>query len=171
LRRGAIYNNRVDNNLSLIYRGLSARSILLNTTSKVLQDIQTLLLRIPFEILEPKTGEHVPGTVLLELETEAQRNKATNLKKGTGRHAHVVLVPQPSDDPNDPLNCPLWQRDMILLLYCVCTALCMGGDVARFGISWSSAQANLIQVLGPFFHHRRWSSSKLSASISPKCLN
>ena len=26
------------------------------------------------------------------------------LKKGTGRFAHVVLVPQPSDDPNDPLN-------------------------------------------------------------------
>ena len=27
---------------------------------------------------------------------------ALNLKRGTGRHAHVVLVPQPSDDPNDP---------------------------------------------------------------------
>ena len=26
------------------------------------------------------------------------------LKKGTGRLSHVVLVPQPSDDPNDPLN-------------------------------------------------------------------
>ena len=26
------------------------------------------------------------------------------LKKGTGRFSHVVLVPQPTDDPNDPLN-------------------------------------------------------------------
>ena len=26
------------------------------------------------------------------------------LKKGCGRYSHVVLVPQPSDDPNDPLN-------------------------------------------------------------------
>ena len=26
------------------------------------------------------------------------------LKKGKGRFAHVVLVPQPSNDPNDPLN-------------------------------------------------------------------
>ena len=26
------------------------------------------------------------------------------LKKGKGRFTHVVLVPQPSDDPNDPLN-------------------------------------------------------------------
>jgi hypothetical protein len=26
------------------------------------------------------------------------------LKHGTGRYADVILVPQPSDDPNDPLN-------------------------------------------------------------------
>ena len=26
------------------------------------------------------------------------------LKKGKGRFAYVVLVPQPSNDPNDPLN-------------------------------------------------------------------
>jgi len=26
------------------------------------------------------------------------------LKHGTGRYAHVILVPQPSDSPNDPLN-------------------------------------------------------------------
>lgn len=26
------------------------------------------------------------------------------LKHGKGRYSHVILVPQPSDDPNDPLN-------------------------------------------------------------------
>lgn len=26
------------------------------------------------------------------------------LKHGTGRYSHVILVPQPSDSPNDPLN-------------------------------------------------------------------
>lgn len=26
------------------------------------------------------------------------------LKHGTGRFKNVILVPQPSDDPNDPLN-------------------------------------------------------------------
>ena len=26
------------------------------------------------------------------------------LKRGKGRFSEVVLVPQPSDDPNDPLN-------------------------------------------------------------------
>lgn len=28
----------------------------------------------------------------------------------------VILVPQPSDDPNDPLNWPLWKRDSILVI-------------------------------------------------------
>ena len=27
---------------------------------------------------------------------------ASKFKRGTGRDAHVVLIPQPSDDPNDP---------------------------------------------------------------------
>lgn len=26
------------------------------------------------------------------------------LKHGTGKFSHIILVPQPSDDPNDPLN-------------------------------------------------------------------
>lgn len=38
------------------------------------------------------------------------------LKHGTGRFSHVVLVPQPSDSPNDPLNWPTWRKDMILFL-------------------------------------------------------
>jgi len=29
------------------------------------------------------------------------------LKHGTGRFKDVILVPQPSDDPNDPLNVSL----------------------------------------------------------------
>jgi hypothetical protein len=29
------------------------------------------------------------------------------LKHGTGRYKDVILVPQPSDDPNDPLNASL----------------------------------------------------------------
>lgn len=28
----------------------------------------------------------------------------------------IVLVPQPTDDPNDPLNWPLWRRDLITLV-------------------------------------------------------
>ncbi|KAL0951885.1 hypothetical protein HGRIS_008542 [Hohenbuehelia grisea] len=34
-------------------------------------------------------------------------DETAGLKKGSGRHAHIVLIPQPSNDPNDPLN---WSR-------------------------------------------------------------
>ena len=30
------------------------------------------------------------------------------LKYGTGRYSDIILIPQPSDSPNDPLNWPLW---------------------------------------------------------------
>ena len=53
---------------------------------------------------------------------------ASKFKRGTGRDAHVVLIPQPSDDPNDPyvsyplnqpfsnhyqhrLNWPRWKKE------------------------------------------------------------
>lgn len=40
------------------------------------------------------------------------------LKHGTGRYRHVILVPQPSDSPNDPLNvslsrCPSCPRRLL----------------------------------------------------------
>ena len=78
-----------------------------------------------FGILEAHgTFEHVPGTAQLEEDVSSQ---AAHLKKGSGKHADVVLIPQPSNDPNDPLNWPLWQRDLVLLLLCYCTNLCVGG--------------------------------------------
>jgi hypothetical protein len=48
--------------------------------------------------------EHVPGTVLLDDEVAHAEDIAGGLKHGKGRHAHIVLSPQPSEDPNDPLN-------------------------------------------------------------------
>ena len=38
------------------------------------------------------------------------------MKHGRGRFSHVVLVPQPSDSPNDPLNWPQWKKDFILFI-------------------------------------------------------
>lgn len=54
-----------------------------------------------------------PGTALLDDKkaTNYDQNVVEALKKGTGRSSHVVLVPQPSDDPNDPLNWPAWLRE------------------------------------------------------------
>jgi hypothetical protein len=41
------------------------------------------------------------------LSEEAARTRidiTADLKYATGRIAHIVLAPQPSEDPNDPLN-------------------------------------------------------------------
>jgi len=50
-----------------------------------------------------------------------------HLQKGLGKDIDIVLIPQPSSDLNDSLNWPLWQRDLILLLYYFCTNICVGG--------------------------------------------
>lgn len=78
-----------------------------------------------FGILEvAKDVENVPGTSRLEGPDD---NAVGNLKRANGSDADIVLVPQPSNDPNDPLNWPLWQRDLILLLLSYCTNICVGG--------------------------------------------
>lgn len=82
-------------------------------------------------ILEPKLHlGHVPGTVFLDSAEAGSETgdalRSAQLKKGTGKDADIILVPQPSSNPNDPLNWPIWQRDLILVLYCYCTLLCIG---------------------------------------------
>ncbi|KAI0015275.1 major facilitator superfamily domain-containing protein [Xylariomycetidae sp. FL0641] len=71
-------------------------------------------------ILEDKHMEHVPGTVILsdqsDIPSEYQTIPRESLKRGHGRNSHVVLAPQPSDSPNDPLNMPTWRKDVILLI-------------------------------------------------------
>jgi MFS family permease len=51
-----------------------------------------------------------------DLPPELHDVPAEQLKHGTGKYSHIILVPQPSDDPNDPLNWPLWKKDTILFL-------------------------------------------------------
>ncbi|KAK8165716.1 synaptic vesicle transporter [Phyllosticta citribraziliensis] len=71
-------------------------------------------------ILESRRMDRVPGTVLLEDEQKNQSNLIIdpNLKYDRSGPVPVILVPQPSDDPNDPLasNWPLWWRDIILFI-------------------------------------------------------
>lgn len=38
------------------------------------------------------------------------------LKHGTGGNAHIVLAPQPSEDPNDPLNWSAWRKELCLVI-------------------------------------------------------
>lgn len=66
-------------------------------------------------ILEDRVMEHVPGTTQYfddPSRPQYRRDGATGLKCD----GDIILVPQPSDDPNDPLNWPLWKRDLITFI-------------------------------------------------------
>ena len=75
---------------------------------------------MPFGILDCNKLEVVPGTAFMsdqdDLPPEYADVPRDLLKHGKGRFKDVILVPQPSDSPNDPLNWPQWQKEMILLI-------------------------------------------------------
>lgn len=80
-------------------------------------------------ILEDKYLEHVPGTTLFSDDPNAAAITAyegfdlSKLKHGTGRNKEIILVPQPSDDPNDPLNWPQWKKHAVSLPTFSCAVL------------------------------------------------
>lgn len=77
--------------------------------------------------------EQVPGTVLLDekaaQESQTKSANTQNLKHGTGKYSHIVLAPQPSDDPNDPLNFPKWKKEMIIGILTLGSMLNAGTNV------------------------------------------
>lgn len=70
-------------------------------------------------ILEDTHLVNVPGTCLFNDDPNAIALSAYEgvdlaaLKHASGRDSHIVLVPQPTDDPNDPLNWPRWKKHMV----------------------------------------------------------
>lgn len=74
---------------------------------------------MPFGILEDRKLEHVPGTAPLseigraDLAVEANGIDRALLKHDPTRQ--IVLVPQPSDSPNDPYNWPRWKKELFTL--------------------------------------------------------
>ncbi|KAL6248009.1 hypothetical protein RBB50_005357 [Rhinocladiella similis] len=69
-------------------------------------------------IIDDTKLPHVPGTVILEEAYAHSENVTGGLKHGKGRNANVVLVPQPSNDPNDPLNWPMSKKLTVLGITC-----------------------------------------------------
>lgn len=65
-------------------------------------------------ILEPNTLNHVPGTVLLDQQAAHSEQQTGRLKHGGGKDAHIILAPQPSEDPNDPLNWSFLKKHLVL---------------------------------------------------------
>ncbi|KAK8069608.1 hypothetical protein PG994_006224 [Apiospora phragmitis] len=70
---------------------------------------------MPLRILEDRHLEHVPGTsplsTLGRVDFEISAGVDSNLLKHdpTGK---TVLVPQPSESPNDPYNWPRWKKEL-----------------------------------------------------------
>lgn len=74
-------------------------------------------------ILEDNKLAHVPGTVILN-EVDAHSELVTSgLKHGSGKNSHIILVPQPSEDPNDPLNWTSTKKLVIVLILGLGTVL------------------------------------------------
>lgn len=72
---------------------------------------------MPFAgVLEDTHLPHVPGTIILNEEFAQSENVTSGLRHAKGRNAHVILAPQPSDDPNDPLNWSSTKKLFILLI-------------------------------------------------------
>lgn len=67
-----------------------------------------------FGVLESKEVV-VPGTIQL-LDTNEHDEAVPSRPLKRAGDGVVILNPQPSDDPNDPLNWPIWQRDLSYLI-------------------------------------------------------
>ncbi|KAJ5130129.1 uncharacterized protein N7515_006168 [Penicillium bovifimosum] len=77
-------------------------------------------------VLDTKST-HVPGTSDIYEQDNNVNDRLPNtsgLKCDWSGNQPIILVPQPSDDPNDPLNWPLWRRDVILAILSFVTILC-----------------------------------------------
>lgn len=77
-------------------------------------------------ILESSRTENVPGTSFIYDDASRPAHDGeldSRLKYDRSGAVPIILVPQPSDDPNDPLNWPLWRRDLILVLLSILSVI------------------------------------------------
>lgn len=140
-------------------------------------------------ILDDTKIPHVPGTVILE-ETAAHSQDVTGgLKHGTGRNANIVLVPQPSNDPNDPLNWPMSKKLTALgitcwgaVLYAAVVSAMLNAAFATMAVEIdttisklvlaSGYQTLVVGVTGPLFSalSRKWGKRPIFLLASVLCL-
>ncbi|GAB7340414.1 hypothetical protein MBLNU457_6848t1 [Dothideomycetes sp. NU457] len=90
-------------------------------------------------VLEDKTLAHVPGTVLLDDEAVQSGDAHLGLKHGTGKDAHIVLSPQPSEDPNDPLNWSKWKKEL-------CLGILLLGGMLNTGTNGPLINASFVEI-------------------------
>lgn len=85
---------------------------------------------MPLGIIDDNQIEHVPGTAPLnELGRTDLEVANSGIDRGLLKHdasGEIVLVPQPSDSPNDPYNWPRWKKEMFTLVIAYGCG-CVGG--------------------------------------------
>ncbi|CAD0114535.1 unnamed protein product [Aureobasidium uvarum] len=96
-------------------------------------------------ILEDSHLPHVPGTVILNEEAAHSENITRGLRHGRGKNAGVVLAPQPSEDPNDPLNWSTAKKLTITFILAFGVILYAGtvGPLLNAGLSTISKDFNV----------------------------
>ncbi|KUL83666.1 hypothetical protein ZTR_11062 [Talaromyces verruculosus] len=77
-------------------------------------------------VLEDHKLDHVPGTSYVNEnpDLQPQPDQQPWLKYDRSGPVPILLIPQPSDDPYDPLNWPLWRRDLILAILSLVAVIC-----------------------------------------------
>lgn len=63
------------------------------------------------------------GYVLDEAILRQQLGLSPDAKLKKAKDGKTLLIPQPSDDPRDPLNWPAWRKHMTLLVICLAGAM------------------------------------------------
>ncbi|KAI0484827.1 hypothetical protein GGR56DRAFT_680602 [Xylariaceae sp. FL0804] len=71
----------------------------------------------------PKDYPQRPMTASTKRLSFSSRVSQRRVKYGTGKYANVELSPQPSDDPEDPLNWPRWKKELNFYALLLMTAL------------------------------------------------
>lgn len=84
-------------------------------------------------IIEPKTTVQPPGTELLVATDAINQEEQAQLKHGKGSKENIILIPQPSNDPRDPLLWPRWKREaafFFIFFNCIVFTACPGPMIA-----------------------------------------
>jgi len=74
------------------------------------------------------TRSPAPGTVTIEELDQPDVPHAELHKLKRSPHG-IILVPQPTDDPEDPLNWPLWRRDLMIVILAVFAVVVASGAI------------------------------------------
>ncbi|KAK1962298.1 major facilitator superfamily transporter [Colletotrichum sublineola] len=80
----------------------------------------------------PPTSSTTSSTKRLSFSTTSTQRK---IKYGTGKHSQTELSPQPTDDPEDPLNWPQWKKELNFVALMMTVGLIGGMKTAYMSVN------------------------------------